>query len=474
MTVGASSSLLLTLLLSATPHPTPPNPAPQNRTLGKPELKASALPGASTTQTSPVGRRIEHLALRDVLGAPRSLDDWKDKQAIVVVFLCAECPLARQYAPKLDAMAQKYADKRVQFVGIDANPQDTLAELEHFQRVHKVGFPILRDPGTKVADEFGARRTPEVFLLDRGHVVRYWGRIDDQFGIGYGRNKPVHRWLEDALDAVLDGKNVQTAVVESVGCRIGRVNRQPKGDVTYAKQIAPILQSRCVSCHQAGEIAPFALNTYADAGEYPMNGPIEIRVTGLDNPADALVSGAQSPILSSVRPRPDQPDWDVAVWLDMGTLPVTAGFSAFYAEMESWIWSHYTGSYACVRPEWSKAWACTSTAPWTNSTTLGSTIPAAVRTKYAASGTTRARCISMAAYIAEAPNPAPIAITATASSGTALSRTMTRRSMPSRAPVSRSRLNGRLRSASPPATLTARVQPAMTRLVRITTSASCW
>jgi len=120
------------------------------------------------------------------------------------------------------------------------------------------------------------------------------------------------------------------------------------------------------------------LSTYASAGEYPMNGPIEIRVTGLDQPADALVTGAQSPILSSVRPRPDETGWDVAVWLDMGTLPVTAGFSQFYAAMESWIWSHYTGSYATVRPEWSKAWACTSSAPWTNTTILGTTIPAAV------------------------------------------------------------------------------------------------
>jgi FAD/FMN-containing dehydrogenase len=120
------------------------------------------------------------------------------------------------------------------------------------------------------------------------------------------------------------------------------------------------------------------LSSYAAQGQYPMNGPIEIRITGLDKPSDAVVSGAQSPILSSLRPRPDQPGWDTAVWLDMGTLPVTAGFSAFYAEMESWIWSHYTGSYACVRPEWSKAWGCTSTAPWTNSTILGSTIPAAV------------------------------------------------------------------------------------------------
>ncbi len=120
------------------------------------------------------------------------------------------------------------------------------------------------------------------------------------------------------------------------------------------------------------------LSSYAAQGEYPMNGPIEIRVTGLDNPSDALVSGAQSPILSSLRPRPDQPGWDTAVWLDMGTLPVTAGFSAFYADMEAWIWRNYTGSYACVRPEWSKAWACTSAAPWTNTTILGSTIPAAV------------------------------------------------------------------------------------------------
>jgi len=120
------------------------------------------------------------------------------------------------------------------------------------------------------------------------------------------------------------------------------------------------------------------LNYYAGRGQYPMNGPIEIRVTGLDQPGDVLAAGAQSPILSSVRPRPDQPGWDTAVWLDMGTLPVTAGFSQFYADMESWIWSHYTGSYATVRPEWSKAWGCTGSGPWTSAALLGSTIPAAV------------------------------------------------------------------------------------------------
>src|ERR1700730_15746441 len=120
-----SSSLLVTLLLSAAPqNPAPPNPSVQSRV-------------QRPSSSSPVGRAVSHFTLRDVLGAQRSLDDWEDKKAVVVVFLCAECPLARQYGPKLGEMAVKYADKRVQFVGIDSNQHDTLSEIEHFQRVHK-------------------------------------------------------------------------------------------------------------------------------------------------------------------------------------------------------------------------------------------------------------------------------------------------------------------------------------------------
>jgi FAD/FMN-containing dehydrogenase len=113
-------------------------------------------------------------------------------------------------------------------------------------------------------------------------------------------------------------------------------------------------------------------------GEYPMNGPVEIRVTGLDRPADSVVDGAQSPILSTIRPRPDHPEWDTAVWFDMATLPATPGYAQFYADMEDWAWNHYSGGYATVRPEWSKAFASSSAGPWTDATALGRTIPAAV------------------------------------------------------------------------------------------------
>jgi hypothetical protein len=124
----------------------------------------------------------------------------------------------------------------------------------------------LKDPGNVIADRFGARRTPEVFLLDAERVVRYRGRIDDQYGIGYSRAAPREKDLIRALDEVLAGRAVSRPVTEPAGCYIGRVERrQPHGYVTYCKQVARVLERHCTACHRAGSIAPFALERYQDA-----------------------------------------------------------------------------------------------------------------------------------------------------------------------------------------------------------------
>jgi hypothetical protein len=120
------------------------------------------------------------------------------------------------------------------------------------------------------------------------------------------------------------------------------------------------------------------LSAFASQGQYPMNGPMEIRVTGLDVPGEAGTAGAVTPLLSSVAPRPDQPGWNVCVWIDMLTIPGTPQANNFCQQMEQWIFSHYAGSYATVRPEWSKGWAFTSAGAWTNTQVLTSTIPAAI------------------------------------------------------------------------------------------------
>jgi FAD/FMN-containing dehydrogenase len=121
------------------------------------------------------------------------------------------------------------------------------------------------------------------------------------------------------------------------------------------------------------------LAAYRAQGRYPMNGPVEIRCSGLDRASDVKVPSAGAPTLSAVRPRPDHPEWDVAVWIDALTIPGTPDAFAFYREMEQWMWANYSGSYAAVRPEWSKGWAYTTGAAWADPTILGTRIPAAYR-----------------------------------------------------------------------------------------------
>lgn len=116
------------------------------------------------------------------------------------------------------------------------------------------------------------------------------------------------------------------------------------------------------------------VEAYRQRGEYPMNGPVEIRVTGLDQPADAG-PGAATPSLAALKPRPDHPEWSIAVYFDILTMPGTPAANGFYREIEQWMMSNYAGSYATVRPEWSKGWAYTNAAAWQDSVMIGSTIP---------------------------------------------------------------------------------------------------
>lgn len=127
--------------------------------------------------------------------------------------------------------------------------------------------------------------------------------------------------------------------------------------------------------HEFHTFATGLMNTYAQRGLYPMNGPIEIRVNGLDQPGEVSVAGAVPPALSALRPRPDHPEWNCAVWVDLLTLPGTAGAAAFYQELEQWIYANYSGSYAGVRVEWSKGWGYTATGAWSSTAMKSGTIP---------------------------------------------------------------------------------------------------
>ena len=155
---------------------------------------------------------------------------------------------------------EQFDDARVAVVGIDSNRQDSIQEIASFAERNDIKFPILKDPGNKVADKFAAVRTPEVFVLDKDRVVRYWGRIDDQYGfadgLGYQRPEPSRSDLTEAVNELLAGKSVSVPVTEALGCHIGRVHEvKENSEVTYSDQISRIFQDHCVECHRPGASA---------------------------------------------------------------------------------------------------------------------------------------------------------------------------------------------------------------------------
>lgn len=206
---------------------------------------------------------IQPFSLSNFDGKICSLNDFAGKQLVVLAFLGTECPLAKLYGTRLEQLQKKYKPRGVAFVGINSNAHDSLAEVAAYAKAHGITFPILKDLENRVADQVGASRTPEVFVLDPDRIIRYSGRIDDQYGVGYSREKPTRSELAEAIDQLLAGKQVTMPRVEAVGCLIGRVHAPHDGSaITYSNRIARILQSRCVECHRAGDIGPFALTTY--------------------------------------------------------------------------------------------------------------------------------------------------------------------------------------------------------------------
>lgn len=224
---------------------------------------------AAASEKVPIGTKVEAFELMDFRGRSYSSQEFAKAPAMALVFLGTECPLAKLYALRVNQLEAEYRDSGVIFLAVDSNVQDSLEMMSSFARRHNLEIPFLKDPSQELATAVGATRTPEVCLLDGERKLVYRGRIDDQWGIGYTRDEPQSTELKAALDAVLEGSSIQVAEVAAPGCLIGR--RRPgasDGEVTYAKQIARIVQNRCLECHRDGEIGPMDFTKYEDVAAW--------------------------------------------------------------------------------------------------------------------------------------------------------------------------------------------------------------
>jgi peroxiredoxin len=222
---------------------------------------------ANPASAARLGKKIANVTLSDTTGRNVILYDLRDKKAIVVVFLSFECPVSTSYMPMLADMAKQYRDRGVGFLGVCPG-EDDAAQVARHVRDYRVPFPVLRDPRLVAADAFQAEFTPEAFVLDGTFVLRYRGRIDNRYAARLRPNATVSRHdVRQALEELLAGKTVSEPSTQPIGCAIVReaAAKALGNTVTFHRDVLPILQMHCQSCHRPGEIGPFSLLTYKQA-----------------------------------------------------------------------------------------------------------------------------------------------------------------------------------------------------------------
>lgn len=137
----------------------------------------------------------------------------KSHRAVVVLFLSTICPYSNYYNDLIRDMAVEFEKKGVFFLGVNSGNIETAEEARAHARDHGHTFPIAKDPEGHVAELLGARRTPEVFVLDPEGKLRYHGRV---------ASKIASPDLKNALDALLEGRPVKPAETKAFGCAIPR------------------------------------------------------------------------------------------------------------------------------------------------------------------------------------------------------------------------------------------------------------
>jgi peroxiredoxin len=154
-------------------------------------------------------------------GKPVSLKDLTAKsKAVVVIFIATKCPVSNAYNERMAALGKEYAAKGIAVVGINSNKSEPAAETAEHAKKHGFTFAVVKDDQNKVADQYGAQKTPEVFVVDAKGMLVYHGRIDESQDEPKKVKSPD---LRNALEAMLAGKPVPAPETKAFGCTIKRV-----------------------------------------------------------------------------------------------------------------------------------------------------------------------------------------------------------------------------------------------------------
>ena len=220
--------------------------------------------GADDRPSSKPALPVITFSLLDLRGATHPLDQNDGKRVRAYVFLSTHCPVSNGYIQTLNALYAKFPDKPIDLYGVVSDPSvNRRKAAEHF-REFTAEFPILFDSSGLLLQALKPTHVPEAMVLDRNGQLVYRGAIDNAWeALGRRRPKAEKEFLADAIDAALNNTVPVLAATKPVG---GLIESFQPGDktakVTYSRDIAPIVQARCLNCHREGQVAPFPLADY--------------------------------------------------------------------------------------------------------------------------------------------------------------------------------------------------------------------
>jgi peroxiredoxin len=161
-------------------------------------------------------------SLKSVDGKMVSMSDYKDAKGYVVVFTCNSCPFAVKYEDRLNAFAKKYTSKGYILIAINPNdasvkPEDSFEKMKERAKEKQFAFPYVYDEKQTIYPQYGATKTPHIFLLDKNRVVKYIGAIDDNAD---DADMVKEKYLENAIEALEKGQDPSPTTTKAIGCSI--------------------------------------------------------------------------------------------------------------------------------------------------------------------------------------------------------------------------------------------------------------
>lgn len=205
----------------------------------------------------------------DVAGRVVSLVENERRPGTALVFISPDCPISRQYIPELNRIAAADPAEQVPLLGVLSDRTIDRAAAKKFLDEFKVDFRVIFDATGELAELLQPTHVPQAFAVNADGEVVYRGRIDNVYAeIGKRRQAATSHELLDAMTALAAGQPIEVAATDPVGCLFeSRAALPAEGDVTFNRDIAPILFAHCAECHRPGEVAPFSLLTYEDAAK---------------------------------------------------------------------------------------------------------------------------------------------------------------------------------------------------------------